>query len=860
MNSALRARSGRILENQPESPRAWKGNAWRGDRREPARYALTHLVQSGVILQTASESSADRSVATPGPNSALIFGPLLFDAVHDNLPPKDWGDMTGYHRRVSLIALVAVIAPLNAQNFGEITGVVTDSTGGGIHNAMVTVTSAATNQVRKTATNETGNYSVPFLVPGLYDVSAESSGFKVAARKGVELEVGAMARIDFSLQVGEVSQQVEVSGGAPLLVTETTALGTVIENRRIVELPLNGRNYLQLVTLSPNVTTEGGSGGAYSLGGLRAQTSLSIAGQRLEFNRYTLDGVENTDPNWNSWIIGPSVDAIQEFKVQTGVYSAEFGRGSSQINVTTKAGANGYHGAAFEFLRNSSLDARQWLQSQGSKNPFRRNQYGFTLGGPVRIPKVFNGKDKLFFMSNFEELRDRLTTQVNASVATNAMRNGDFSASGRNIFDPLTRVYNSAGVAVSASPFPGNVIPQSRIDPASVKLLQYFPAPNQPGTSLARNYLRNASQPTDSTQFNQRVDWIENSKSSWFGRFSWADDFQQAAATFLTDTMHVATTARQGMISNTRILTTSTVNEARFAWNQFNNDLSGYFANTQNIQAQLNINGLFAPSPLGYGVPAIDLGQGINSFGGVTPWIARDDTFQFMDNVSMVRGRHSLKFGGEIRRDRYNEFGNSKITGEFLFDGQSTFDPANRNATGFIFADFMLGVPAQSARALAMADALLRHSSYYAYIQDDWRITPKLTLNLGVRYENARPWYDKYRGIMNVQLSGPGVGRNGIIPNAPVPIFTRPGSGDFYQGLNFHFADGQATQAGDQYMGRGMVNPDNNNFAPRLGLAYSPSDRLDDSCGHRRLLRAGHRQPHIRYGPKPGGPRPVHRE
>ncbi len=244
---------------------------------------------------------------------------------------------------------------------------------------------------------------------------------------------------------------------------------------------------------------------------------------------------------------------------------------------------------------------------------------------------------------------------------------------------------------MSADPFPNNVIPASRINPSSVKLLDYFPAPNQPGTGLARNFLRNASQPTDSTQFNQRVDWIESSKSSWFGRYSWADDYQQAAATFLTDTMHVATTAHQAMISNTRILTTSTVNEARFAWNQFNNDLTGYFANTQDIQGGLNINGLFAPSPLGYGVPAIDLGQGITSFGGVTPWIARDTTFQFMDSVSIIRGRHSIKVGGEIRRDRFNEFGNSKITGEFLFDGQTTFNPANRNATGYIFADCHAG-------------------------------------------------------------------------------------------------------------------------------------------------------------------------
>ena len=295
--------------------------------------------------------------------------------------------------------------------------------------------------------------------------------------------------------------------------------------------------------------------------------------------------------------------------MQTGVYSAEFGRGSSQINVSTKPGTNEFHGAAFEFLRNSALDARQWLQSQGSKNPFRRNQYGFTLGGPVWIPKVFNGKDRLFFMSNLEELRDRLTTQVSASVATNAMRNGDFSASGRNIFDPLTRIYNSAGIAISATQFPGNIIPQSRLDPKAILMFQFFPAPNQPGNGLVRNYLRNASQPTDSTQFNQRVDWIENNKSSWFGRFSWANDFQQAAATFLTDTMHVATLVRQAMISNTRILSTSTVNEARFAWNQFNNDLSGYFANTTDIQAALGINGLFSPSPLAYGVPAIGLGR-----------------------------------------------------------------------------------------------------------------------------------------------------------------------------------------------------------------------------------------------------------
>jgi len=190
--------------------------------------------------------------------------------------------MSNLFRAGLIITLGAVVAPLGAQNSAEITGAVTDSTGAAITGATVTVTALATRQTRRVVTNETGAYSAPFLVPGLYDVSAERSGFKVATRKSVQLEVGAVARIDFNLEVGEVSQSVEVTGGAPLLATETTTLGTVIENKRIVELPLNGRNYLQLVTLSPNVTTEGGSGGAYSLGGLRAQTSLSIAGQRLE--------------------------------------------------------------------------------------------------------------------------------------------------------------------------------------------------------------------------------------------------------------------------------------------------------------------------------------------------------------------------------------------------------------------------------------------------------------------------------------------------------------------------------------------------------------------------------------------------
>ena len=731
-----------------------------------------------------------------------------------------------------LLMILVVGVALRAQNFAEITGNVTDPSGAVIAGATVTVTNTATNQKRNTVTNDTGTYSLPYLVPGVYDLHVAAAGFKGSTRKALELQVGAVARIDVRAEVGEVSQQVEVTGGAPLLNTETAALGTVIENRRIVDLPLNGRNYLQLVTLSPNVTTEGGAGGAGGLqGGARSQTSLSIAGQRLEYNRYTLDGVDNTDPNFNSYIIQPSIDALQEFKVQTGIYSAEFGRGASQINVTTKSGTNQYHGALFEFLRNSSLDARQWLQSTGAKNPFRRNQYGFTLAGPLTIPKLFRGQDRLFFMSNFEQNKDRTTSFARTNVATEGMRNGDFTGQARAIFDPLSRVYSDAGAAVSATPFAGNTFPRTRLNVVSQRLLEFFPAPTVPGNNLVANYARNARSTTDNTQFNQRIDWNESDKSNWFGRFSWGDDGLLNGTAVLTDSTQAVTVVRQAMISNTRILSSSTVNEARVSWNQFNNDLVGYFANQRDVQTDLKIPGLFSSSPLAYGVPAIGLGGGISSFGGVTPWVSRNNSFQFMDNFSVIRGRHSFKFGGELRRDRYNQFGNQKATGEFLFDGQATFNPANRGATGFIFADFMLGETSTAARVAAMANAMLRRSSFYAYVQDDWKITKRLTLNIGVRYENPRPWEDKYRAILNVQLFDPGVGPNGLLPGSKTPILTRPGSGDFYDGLNFHFADGQTTQAGDQFMGRGLVNPDNNNFAPRLGLSYSPTDRWTVRAG-----------------------------
>ena len=605
---------------------------------------------------------------------------------------------------LALMLILVLAVPLAGQTFGEITGVVTDTTGGVLVGSAITVTNVATNQIRSVQTNTSGTYTVPFLVPGTYDVHVSNPGFKAATRRGIDLQVGAVARIDFVIDVGDVTETVEVTGGATLLTTESATLGTVIETKRITELPLNGRNYLQLVALSPNVVAESGSNQNETLqGGDRSRQSFSLAGQRLEYNRYTLDGVENTDVNFNTYVIRPSIDALQEFKVQSGVYSAEFGRSIGQINATTRPGTNQFHGSAFEFLRNSALDAKEW-QQVGDKNPFRRNQFGFTFGGRLI-------RDRLFFMSNFEALRDRKTLQQTASVPTDRMRAGDMSAQPRRIYDPLSRIFTTDAQgnerAVSATQFPNNTVPQSRFHPTSLKLAEFLPPPTVPGDNILRNYIRQAPRPISTEQFLQRIDWNESDRSQWFGRFSWSDEFEELISVFPYPG-RVATKVYQTVLSNTRTLGTTVVNEFRFGYNQFQNDKVGYHALVRDVASELAIPGLVSINPASWGFPDIGLGNGLSGSSEPNPYVTNNHTFQLLDNVSIVRGRHTLKFGAEVRRDRYNELGNSFAHGSFSFPGQATFDPANRTTTGFSVADFLLGESASSQRGLNLSNTMLR--------------------------------------------------------------------------------------------------------------------------------------------------------
>src|SRR6266508_4245172 len=406
-----------------------------------------------------------------------------------------------------LVLLVSVSVPARGQTpSGEISGTAVDTSGLAVPGVTITLVNQATNVVRTVQTNESGLYVITAIPPGTYDLKAELSGFGTVERKNLVVQVGSAIRIALTLQVGALSETVLVTAGAPLIQTENAAISTVIENRAIVELPLNGRNYLQLASLLPGATTNGPSSsqGKQRMGGQRNSFALNVAGQRVHFNHYSLDGVENTDLNFNSYMLLPSVDALEEFNVVSGIFDAEYGRAIAQVNVSTKSGSNKVRGTAFEFLRNSRLDAKNYFDKASDPiPPFKRNQYGFTLSGPVVLPKVVDGRNKLFFMANWEGLRENKSLTQNASLPLTAWRSGDFSGlrdtSGAliPIYDPATRVFDASGNVLQApTAFPGNIIPANRIHPVAQKLIaNYWPLASQQvvGPNFVNNEARQAN-------------------------------------------------------------------------------------------------------------------------------------------------------------------------------------------------------------------------------------------------------------------------------------------------------------------------------------------------------------------------------
>ncbi len=716
-----------------------------------------------------------------------------------------------------------------AQSVGEIAGEVRDTTGAALVGVSVVATNTETNVARNTTTNSQGAYDFPGLNPGNYSVRAEKQGFKTVVNTNIALQVQQSARIDIEMSLGSVSESVEVNAAAALLSTEDATVGTVIETKRIVELPLNGRNYLQLVALAPNVSYGFGNAGQAvgRQGGDRSTQNIAVGGNRAYFTQFSLDGVENTDPNFNTYVILPSIDALQEFKVQTGVYPAEFGREATQINVSTRAGGNQYHGALFEFLRNDKLDAANYAFTAKlvPKNPFKQNQYGGTFSGPVWIPKLFNGRNRLFFMGNYESYRLRQSNQATYSLPTAANRTGDFSnllAQGIIIYDPLTRVYNN-GTLVSAQPFPNNIIPQNRINPISTKFLNFYPAPNLvPGAGSSINFQQSQGAPRNKDQFILRMDFTESSKSQWFGRYSWNDENQINEGLYLNGNK-ILTNVEQYVGSNVRVFSPSVVNEARFGYNRFFNSAGRQLAFQRNVVSELAVPGLPTSDPVAYGIPAIALAK-YSGFGDDSdgPYANDNNSLQFVDSVSIVRGLHSFKLGGEFRRDHYNQVGNQFARGSFTFDGNATKNPVLTQAGGDDFADFILGQVKRTEVAVAIASAKFVQNSFALYFDDTWKYSSKLTFTMGLRYERTPPFTDTSGRLITV-----GIPADLAVPNVQDlslhPYLERQGTGGFYDNIDLRWPAIQVRRDGK--LGNTLVKTDNLNFAPRLGVTWNPSPK-----------------------------------
>jgi hypothetical protein len=728
-------------------------------------------------------------------------------------------------RVLSLSAFLS-LAAWSQEPTGEIVGTIADPTGAVVSGGAVAITNTSTGVARRLLSNSSGVYAAPALTPGTYSVRVTMTGFTTSVRSNIEVGVGQVIREDFSLQLGDVNQSVEVSAVATALDTETTTVGTMIENRSIEDLPLNGRNYLQLAELVPSGTMYGPTNSIALArgGGDRAQFQLNLAGQRLEYVHYTLDGIENTDFNYGTYLVQPSIDAIQEFNVETGTYSAEFGHNSTQMNVVSKSGTNQYHGSVFEFVRNTDLDARNFFQPANSPvEILKRNQFGFVLGGPVRIPHLLSGHDKLFFLVNYEGQRQNQQNLAFGSVPLPAYFTGNFAGDSTVIYDPSQRVLNAAGTALaSQAPFPGNIIPTNRIAPQSLLLEPLFPAPNAAPTNVlnyvyANNYVDNTELITDKHDAElARVDWQASQKVNFQFRYSHGNEpsYTPGGSSVFAGmgTVNSAIT-HQGLLGNVWVISPTKVNEFKLGMSRLesiNGNLHTGNANFDWVK-KLGIPDVL-DTPDFWGIPVI----GISNFSGPAdpqngPYSSWDTTIEVTDNFSWNLGKHSLKFGADYERIRFNVTGNDFARGGFSFSGEYTdvggASPLPLNS----MADFLLGDISTSQGQLGLVADQFRDWAIGPYIQDQWKVNKKLTINLGLRYELQPGLNEKYDHMANISWSW---------ANSFYPTWVRAGSGDFYAGSPSYPLPAGIPYTRGEY-GDTTWKTAYHQFGPRAGLAYN---------------------------------------
>lgn len=769
--------------------------------------------------------------------------------------------------RSPLILLFTLVSVLSwaQKDTGSIVGSVTDPTGAVVSGARVIVTDVDRGESFTANTNTSGEYVVGPLHIGRYTVTVEKTGFKRAVSEAVDLHVQERAAVNVKLEVGQLSEQVVVTGTAPLLNTETGELGQVVDSQRAVSLPLNGRNFAQLALLT--------AGTSPSEPGARDENSFGFSsnGARSLQNNFLLDGVDNNSNlpdllNESNYVIQPPVEALQEFKVQTNAYSAEFGRGNGAIvNAAIKSGTNVWHGSAWEFFRNEVLDARNYFDDPTKSTPaFKQNQFGATFGGAIV-------KNRTFFFVDYEGLRVRQAQTQSVLLPSPAAIGGDFTelltngpaldqngnpaldcnghpTYGGEIFDNrLTQFSAGSPTGLCGVPFgydnsgnPVNVIPATptvagggSLDPLALRLAALYP-PQNVFNNPAINYLANPVRSENRNNFDIRIDQKYTEHDYGFFRFSYEDQPSSIPGTFpgfadgggffsgIEDNSY-----RSFATSWTHLFKPTLINEFRLGYNRINSHRFNFFYN-QNVSQQLGFPGVPFGPEIG-GLPQLTFGDGsAPTLGSPTFLPSREiqNSYVLNENLSWVKGRHTLKFGTEIRREEFTIFQPAAPRGTLDFGTTLTDNPAAPGTGGSGFASFLAGLTdGGSINNLHNVDYFRPIYAFFA--QDDLKLTPRLTLNLGLRYELFTTVKERFNDQGTFDLNDPSN------PTVIVP-----------KGQALQLTPTLASQIRlSATASRGLISPDTNNFAPRIGLAYQVQEKT--------VLRAGYG---IFYGGQENGP------
>jgi hypothetical protein len=705
--------------------------------------------------------------------------------------------------RLSLLplALICFCAAATGQELttGSVVGIVKEESGSGIPGSSITVTNRATGAQRTVTSSETGEFSFPGLLPAIYDIKVEKTGFRTYLMEGLELKINQVARLEVRLQVGAITESVTVTGGAALLETDTSALGQVIDSQRVRELPLNGRNLTQLAAISAGISPKSFERGT-QYGG--RDQYITVEGGRDSSTNYLIDGVMARSLRFNNLSLQLNIDAIQEFKVNRNSFSAEFGQGQSVVTAVTRSGSNDIHGTVYEFLRNDNLDARKFLDAQ--RPEFRRNQFGATAGGPII-------RGKAFFFGAFEGLRETQGRTLFGTVMDPKLLTGDLSSVSTLIKDHASGLPCTNGDPNANPPVPrdtsgcfqdGGVlgkIPDNRISRFAKGYNKYFPAPNNAG---ANNYRRVANFLDSYDSVTGRFDQNLSQRHTLFERYVWYEGSRTTPGTF-TDTDNPQS-GQNVSVQSTFTVTPKLVNEFKLGYNRAIHYVLPINPGGNPVQ-ELGIRNLAGSTdPIDFGVPAVTItGFSNPGNGGITQG-SIENIYTVADNLSRVFGSHTLKVGVELQHRRFFHITEVPPRGNFSFNGQYT---------GNSIADYLLGIPSTAGGAAGSSRSNYRSNFLGLFVQEDWRVNQRLTLNLGLRYEYGAPWKEQsnQEGFFDPTT--------GLITYHKIPANIPRSLNGLYN-----------TREG--LVPAGIIQPDKNNFAPRIGLAWRP-------LGEKTVIRAG---------------------